>query len=136
MASSIQETATRFGRQTLEGLAGQSGEQNVGTTERLASALIGGGLVLAGLMRGKWAGLVMGIGGGALVYRGLTGYCPAYNALGIRTNEPRCSLTEVPAQHGQKRELDEDLSRFSDPGLSTCFRDESQQRSKDGGVKP
>ena len=60
---------------------------NVGRAERMAS-LAGGGLLAAyGLSRGNLAGLVVGAIGGALAYRGWTGYCSAYQALGMSSAE-------------------------------------------------
>lgn len=56
---------------------------NVGDVERLAS-MIGGGLVgLYGLRRVRLSGLVLAALGGALVYRGLSGHCKMYEALGV-----------------------------------------------------
>ncbi len=44
--------------------------KNVGSGERIASALAGTALVLGGISRGGLSGLLMGLGGGALVKRG------------------------------------------------------------------
>ena len=58
---------------------------NVGGTERAVSKL--GGAVLAGLGVGRgWLfGLALAALGGALVYRGMSGHCYAYEAAGIDT---------------------------------------------------
>lgn len=61
---------------------------NVGETERLASVMGGSVLTLLGLMRGGLTGSALAIGGGALVYRGVTGHCEAYHALGVDTTNP------------------------------------------------
>ena len=55
---------------------------NVGDYERQASII--GGAVLAGygLLRGSLSGLVMAAIGGALAWRGYTGHCDVYQALG------------------------------------------------------
>jgi len=58
---------------------------NVAMNERLMSMAIGGGLVLAGLIRRSLAGLAAAAIGGGLIYRGATGYCPLYAALDIDT---------------------------------------------------
>lgn len=58
---------------------------NVGEAERLASVMGGGVLALLGLARGGLTGSAMALGGGALVYRGITGHCEAYHALGMDT---------------------------------------------------
>ena len=60
-------------------------KQNVGDTERAVSALGGVGLLVYGLMRGTWAGRALALLGGAFTYRGIGGYCPVYEALGIDT---------------------------------------------------
>lgn len=50
---------------------------NVGHTERLVSLVGGGLLAVLGLRRPTAAGAALALAGGALVARGLTGYCPA-----------------------------------------------------------
>lgn len=62
---------------------------NVGNNERLASALGGSALVLFGLLRRSLPGLLLATAGGALVYRGLTGYCPLNARLGRNTADLR-----------------------------------------------
>jgi Predicted integral membrane protein len=54
---------------------------NVGHTERLVSLVGGGLLAVLGLRRPTMAGAAMALAGGALVARGLTGYCPAKGLL-------------------------------------------------------
>jgi uncharacterized membrane protein len=78
---------------------------NVGDQERLLSAL--GGAVLAGygLLRGTLGGLGLAAAGGALVYRGLSGHCSLYAALGVNTaDRPRGPSASIPATHGVKVE--------------------------------
>jgi uncharacterized membrane protein len=67
---------------------------NVGDFERVLSMIGGGALALYGLRR-SLGNLLLMLGGGALIYRGLTGYCAAYQAMGITTahQEPRHSTT-------------------------------------------
>jgi uncharacterized membrane protein len=78
--------------------------QNVGTSERILS-IVGGGIVAAqGLSRGSWKGLFMAALGGSLLYRGVTGHCHCYSALGISSNRDDESATSVPAQYGFKYE--------------------------------
>lgn len=60
---------------------------NVGDFERILSLLGGGTLLLYGLRR-SLGHLMLMFGGGALMYRGLTGYCPAYQAIGVSTVSP------------------------------------------------
>ncbi|MFO0799398.1 MAG: DUF2892 domain-containing protein [Gemmataceae bacterium] len=63
-----------------------SGRVNVGPAERAASALGGALLAGAGLGRGGVGGLVMAAVGASLAYRGYSGHCSAYSALGVNTN--------------------------------------------------
>lgn len=57
---------------------------NVGESERLLSMFGAGALVACGLMRGNIAFLALG---GALAYRGFTGQCHVYQALGMDTSD-------------------------------------------------
>jgi len=59
---------------------------NLNNVERAASLIGGATLILVGLKRPSWGGLLMAIGGGALVHTGATGYCVAYSALGRTGN--------------------------------------------------
>jgi len=72
---------------------------NVGRSERLPS-LLGGGLPAAfGLSRGTLGGLALAAVGGGLIYRGATGHCHLYGALGLNT-AGRGPATGVPAGAG------------------------------------
>lgn len=64
-----------------------SGEAvNVGGTERFISALLGGFLALKAAKKG---GLLRTLASGYLVYRGATGHCALYKAVGMNTAEGR-----------------------------------------------
>lgn len=63
-----------------------AGGVNVGPGERAASALGGALLAGLGLGRGGACGLACAALGAALAYRGYSGHCSAYSALGINTN--------------------------------------------------
>src|SRR5690348_70331 len=80
----------------------QAPRTNVGETERWLSLLGGGALALIGLSRGSLGGLGLALLGGGLCYRGATGHCPGYSALGVSTAEPRGPRTSVPAGQGRK----------------------------------
>jgi uncharacterized membrane protein len=56
---------------------------NVGDRERMASAIGGGALLLYGLSRGAAAGWALAGVGVALAWRGISGSCALYRALGI-----------------------------------------------------
>lgn len=58
---------------------------NVDGTERMASTALGGVLLLLGLRNRSIGGLVTALAGGTLVYRGLSGRCSVYQALGVNT---------------------------------------------------
>jgi uncharacterized membrane protein len=57
---------------------------NVGETERLFSVVGGGALLLYGLRR-SLGSLALAVGGGMLIYRGVTGHCKAYESLGLNS---------------------------------------------------
>ena len=64
------------------------GYENVGYSERLITALLGGGLLLRGLRgRSGVMGGVTAVMGLALLNRAASGYCPAYHAMGISTHD-------------------------------------------------
>lgn len=69
---------------------------NVGQIERLVSAIAGGGLTLYGLRQRSLAGLCLALAGTALLHRGATGHCNAYEALGITTNGGKDASSEAP----------------------------------------
>lgn len=78
---------------------------NVGHTERLASLVGGGLLAVLGLRRANGSGAAMALAGGALVARGLTGYCPVKSLIaGWNHAGPRA----IPAQ-----DVEEGRNRFS-----------------------
>jgi uncharacterized membrane protein len=62
---------------------------NVGGIERVACALAGSALAVYGLRRRSIGGLALSIAGAALLHRGSTGHCNAYEALGINTSNDR-----------------------------------------------
>jgi len=59
------------------------GPVNVGTTERIVTAGLGGALLTLGLDRGQGGGGIMALVGGIMLTRAITGHCPAYRSLGI-----------------------------------------------------
>jgi uncharacterized membrane protein len=75
----------------MESISG--GEQNVGNTERIASAVTGGALVALGLKQRGFFGTVLSVLGGGLLLRGATGHCHVYDAAGIDTAENTTSRT-------------------------------------------
>jgi uncharacterized membrane protein len=67
------------------GNGGTMNTTNVAYYERLASVVGGPLLALYGLSRGTPAGLALAAAGGALLYRGVSGHCHMYSALGVST---------------------------------------------------
>ena len=58
---------------------------NVGTAERIGSAALGALLIGGALMRPSFGRLILGLGGAALIQRGLSGHCALYRTLGMST---------------------------------------------------
>lgn len=79
-------TTTQHLPETGSRSSGKS-QVNVGEAERWLSMIGGGALMIYGLRR-SLGSLMLALGGGTLLYRGLTGHCSVYDALGINTSEP------------------------------------------------
>ncbi len=58
---------------------------NVGNAERIGSAALGALLVGRALLRPSFGSVILGLGGAALLQRGLSGYCSLYQTLGMNT---------------------------------------------------
>lgn len=65
-----------------------SDKLNVGNTERIASMAGGALLMYLGLRKFSLARLSLAATGGAMLYRGVTGYCPANEELGRDSTKP------------------------------------------------
>ena len=63
---------------------------NVNNAERIVSAAAGGALLAYGIENGGVTGTLMSVLGGAMLFRGATGHCHVYDAMGVNTkgNEP------------------------------------------------
>jgi uncharacterized membrane protein len=96
---SIQENIRSAASEYLKPTEGTSQSSvNIGETERLVSLVGGAALAFVGLERRSLGGLVVAALGGALVYRGFTGSCGLYKALGVTSAEP--APPEKYSQHG------------------------------------
>lgn len=73
---------------------------NVNDVERWASGIGGTLLAVTGLKRGGLGGLALAAVGGALLYRGVTGQCHLYAALGIETAGGRSGKTGLDVHKG------------------------------------
>lgn len=72
-----------------ENAGGPQPATNVGTGERIGSAVIGAALILRGLTRPSLGGIMAAIGGAALLGRGLAGHCALYQMLDINSAQPQ-----------------------------------------------
>jgi len=68
---------------------------NVGTGERIGSAIAGTVLVMLALARPSLACIALAIGGATLLERSLTGRSVLYRTLGINTVVPETKFDEV-----------------------------------------
>jgi len=75
---------------------------NVGQGERLLCVGGGGLLTLLGVKERGLLGCGLAALGGGLVYRGVSGYCAMYSALGARTADVHAPQASVAAGHGFK----------------------------------
>lgn len=82
---------------------------NVSETERIASAIAGGALAVIGISKGGWAGWLLALAGGGLIYRGATGHCGVYGAFGVNTAHE--DHTGVRHGHGIRIEKSVTISR-------------------------
>lgn len=90
---------------------------NVAQTERLISAAGGAILGLLALRRGP-LGLLLAALGGYLAYRGISGRCPLYTALGISTAAPAFEPPPFVSVDPEEAKIDEALEESfpaSDP---------------------
>lgn len=62
-------------------------QTNVGSFERIGSAVGGGALIALGVKQGGILGSLLAIVGGGLALRGLTGHCQVYDAMNINTSD-------------------------------------------------
>jgi uncharacterized membrane protein len=106
----VHERAFALGQDAC-GPVGCPTRQNVGQYERWASIGTGAALAAFGLSRGRAPGLLLAIAGGALVYRGLTGHCDLYQALGMSTVEPNSDRASIAQGQGVKVEASLTINR-------------------------
>jgi uncharacterized membrane protein len=85
-------------------------EQNVELPERIGSIAAGSGLILYGLSRRSWGGMLLALVGGSLLYRGSTGYCALYRRLGINSRQMNTEVG-VPGNKGIKVEKSVTIDR-------------------------
>jgi uncharacterized membrane protein len=86
---------------------------NVSKPERAASGAVGAALAFYGLKHGGWSGLLLALAGGALAYRGATGHCDVYGALGINTASGKGRNASV--QHGPGIKIEKSVTINQSP---------------------
>jgi len=79
-------------------------EKNVNDPERWVSVIAGSALAAYGLKMRTIPGLVLSALGGALVWRGATGHCMVYEALGVSSVAEDGRQVSVPYGHGVRVE--------------------------------
>jgi uncharacterized membrane protein len=97
---------TPISRALAAGQLAQGGARNhganVGDAERLLSAAGGGLFAWLGFKQGGLLGTGLALLGGGLIYRGLSGHCPMYAALGVNSAGRHSPQASVAAGHGIK----------------------------------
>ncbi|PYQ31989.1 MAG: cyclase [Acidobacteria bacterium] len=76
-------------------------EKNVNIPERWASVLLGSALATYGLKSRSRGGFALSALGGVLAWRGATGHCMIYQALGISTNGEQRQGEQVSVPYGK-----------------------------------
>jgi hypothetical protein len=74
------------------------GPVNVSPAERQWTGGLGGALLLAGLGARHRVGSLLAVAGGILLFRAVTGHCPAYTALGLGLDQEKGSGQGRPAR--------------------------------------
>ena len=92
---------------TQGGLLHSLGAVNVGDAERWASAIGGGALLAYGLTRRAPTSALLALAGGALLLRGASGHCFAYQALGVSTASPQAGKIRVEKHVSINQAIDE-----------------------------
>ncbi len=84
---------------------------NVGDIERIGSVIGGAVLTVLGLSRHSNKGLLLALLGGGFIYRGLSGHCYTYQALGMNTADPSGPQASIAAGQGVKIEATFTINR-------------------------
>jgi len=79
-------------------------EKNVNDPERWVSVVAGSALAAYGLKMRSIPGIVLSALGGALVWRGATGHCPVYEAMGVSSVADDGRQVSIPYGHGVRVE--------------------------------
>jgi hypothetical protein len=71
-----------------DAISGRAAPINITTFERIASVVSGTALILSVVRKPTLSRTLLAIGGAALLDRGLTGHCAAYQSFGVSTALP------------------------------------------------
>ncbi|MBA3351352.1 MAG: DUF2892 domain-containing protein [Blastocatellia bacterium] len=74
--------------------------RNVNNPERVASAVAGGAMLAYGIKHGGLTGTLLSAVGAGMLFRGATGHCPAYDAMGVNTADNSQSSGRSPFTRG------------------------------------
>lgn len=80
---------------------------NISETERWAVGIGGGLLALYGISKRGLGGTIMALFGGSLIYRGVSGHCEVYKALGINTSPN--DRPNVSVRHGEGHKVEKSI---------------------------
>lgn len=86
---------------------------NISNTERWIAGLGGGLLALYGLGRRSLGGTALTVLGGSLLYRGISGHCEVYKALGI--NHSQNLNSNVSVRHGEGHKVEKSINVNKSP---------------------
>lgn len=85
-------------------------DTNVGETERLVSAIGGGLLAAYGINRGDTLGILLSVLGGGLLFRGATGHCQVYDAMGVDSTADKAGFANLKSnKSGKSKTWKDDL---------------------------
>lgn len=88
----------------MENVFTSSHDRNISDVERWVSVIFGSAVAAYGLKMRTLPGLVVGAVGGVLIYRGTSGHCPVYEAMGVSTAPEFGDQVSVPYGRGVRVE--------------------------------
>jgi uncharacterized membrane protein len=106
-------------KETLSRLV--SADQNVSNPERWVSVVAGATIAGYGLARRSVSGFALASLGGALLWRGATGNCPIYGALGISTHRDDERDSNVSVPYGRGIRVEKTVTVGSSPDQLYAF---------------
>ena len=98
----------------MENIA-ENARTNVGNSERWASVVAGTALAAFGLARRSVSGMMLAGLGGVLAWRGASGRCPLYGALGITTAEDEGDGRQVSVPYGRGIRVEKSVTVNASP---------------------